>query len=454
MYQGIDVVKLAIQHAEHPESMISKDRKCYSQFYMIAEKYISEHGLILIGDIGIKLLLHQELELRDYQYEMISKQSHKDANALAKLLHNADPNGLGKYIYALPKIKDKHYEIMVDNRPLFVIKSLNINRGVNTFNLVLPAERPGAYAKDATGMVNLKVYDSELQLINIYSKLTDPSYAGKYPELVKYECYLRKEFSAIIKQKIESSIKKKTGGVDKPCTVSTKQLITLLLEKFVPRTGHVLVGDYAIGLICDHSESTKSTDSESITKLRFVSGERLQIITSNDIWDERKFIDNLIGNLGCSGFGVENNPNNPMDKEMRRMTFYINRKHGGREPLIDIFNSGNYQLIPHNYQIGTIPAIMKFTLIDFWTVQMLFRMENTSAQYTAKLLKDLYSKFKRIGHIFKKKFERGDDFEYLFPTKSTGYIGYYVDELVATRRCMMKIKTGPTEPFYPCIPLS
>ena len=335
MYQGIDAVKLAIVHAEQPESMISKDRKHYSKFYEIAEKYISEHGLIIIGDIGIKLLLRQELGLRDYQYEMISKQSHKDANALASLLYAVDPNGLGKYIYVLPKIKDIHYEIMVDNRPLFVIKSLNINKGVNTFDLVLPAERPGIYAKDATGMVNLKVYDTELQLINIYSKLTDPSYASKYPELINHEHLLRKEFSSIIKYKIESSIK--TGGNDKHCTISTKQLVMMLLKRFVPRTGHVLIGDYAIMRICDDDSEI---EPEDITKLRFANNKRLQIITSNNIRDERKFINNLVNDLGCSGFGIENNPNNPMDNEMRRMTFYINRKHDKREPIIDVFNSG------------------------------------------------------------------------------------------------------------------
>jgi hypothetical protein len=431
MYKGFDAVQLAIKTAEQPDSMIYKDRKKYNKFYEAAERYASKHGIIIIGDIGIKMLLYQELDLQDNQYILISKNADKDAKNIAKLLYDIDPDGLGKYIYAMPKEKDLLYDIWVNNRLMFQIKSLVSNRGVDTFKLIMPASRPGMYAKDATGMVSLNVYDSELQLINVYSKLTDPSMVGEYVNLVRYEPILRKEFAATIKQKINQSTVKHGGG-DKPCTISTKQIVEMLLEKFVFRTGHVLIGEYGL------EKSTK-----------FMSGKRLQIITSNSIKDEQIYIKKLIDDLGCQSHSGINNPNIPMDNELRRMTFYIERKQGRRESIIDVYNAGSYSLIPHINNIGTLPVIMKFILVDFWTIQLLYRMETTSKGYTIKLLTNLYDTFKHASVKYTKLFELGK-FDKLFPTNTSNYIGYYTDVLVNFRRRLMYTKTGNTVPFYPC----
>lgn len=446
MYKGLNVVQKAIEQAELSGSKISNDRKKYEKFYDVLESYISENNVIVVGKLGTKLLLYQPLDLLDYQYEIISKTPEYDAKSIAKLFYGIDPKNISKYTYVSTKIKNKRYEIVVDNRQLVVINSLDTLKGVNGFDLIIPAERPGYFAKDSEGScVNLKVFDNELQLINIYSSIIDPLNASDYVELMEFEAKLRDIFLEETGYKIKDFIKKYKGGNEsKHCNLSHKTIVQMLLEKFVFRTGHVLIGQYAIDVL------RYNIQPDSI---KYDKSFRLQIISSNDIKEDKKRVIDMVKDLGCTCYGVINNPNVPTDSNMRRLTFYIDRKDGKREILMDIFNVCRYQLIPHINKIGTVFTIMKFTLVDIWTIQFLFRLNPASKKFTIQLIDQLINNYKLSASILRKQLEKANnnkDFHLIFPTQPSDFIGCYIDELTAHRRKMYMTKTGQIGNYYLC----
>jgi hypothetical protein len=471
-----EAVSAAIKTAECKENKIYCDRKQYTGFYEIVEKYIHDNDLYIDGNIGIKLLLYQQLSLKDIQYIIISKNPETDAYNMADLIYESDKTGLGQYTYVSTKIANMQYSIWVNQRELFVIKSFGIVKEVEIFDILRPIARPAFYAKDTIpnngparrgdtipdngsasrenngsassgdiGMINVNIYSTDLQLINIYNKLTNTTLVSEYPDLISYESQISKQFLTCH----TSSEKHGSGhhnGSNKAisdkvvCNINTKQIIESLLSKFVPSHGHVLVGSYGIAAL---------KNNISIDKLRYSENCRLQIITSNPFSEEKKAIIELVNKLNCRTFGIINDPSIPTDGQLRKLTFYVDRKNGQREVLIDIFNSGTYQLIPHYNHIGTVFVIMKYILVDFWTLQLLYKMEYNKAHTTLVQLSNLIKQYKSTQYIYDDIVSR-KQYEKLFPTDHSSYVGYYLDEGVQAKRSMMGVKTGPGKTYYPC----
>ena len=470
MYTADDsaAVSTAIKTAECKENKIYCDREQYIGFYEIAEKYIHDHNLFIDGNIGVKLLLYQQLSLKDIEYIIVSKNPKIDAYNIADLIYESSKTGIGQYTYVMTDIPDLKYTIRVNQRILFIVKSFGIVKEVEIFDILRPIARPGFYAKDTIqlngpahrgdiiqlngpvrrgdtingpahrediGKQSVNIYSTDLQLINIYSKLTNTTMVSDYPDLISFEAQISKQFI------ICHTSSEKHGGEPlqkQVCNVNTKQIIESLLEKFIPRYGHVLVGSYAIMALKHNTD-----------KLRYSENCRLQVITSNHFAEEKQFIIELINRLNCRTFGIINDPSIPTDSQLRKLTFYVDRKNGQREVLIDIFNSGSYQLIPHNNHIGTVFVIMKYILVDFWTLQLLYKMEYNKAHTTLVQLSNLIKLYQSTQHIYDDIVSR-KQYNKLFPTDHSSYIGYYLDEAIQAKRSMMGVKTGPAKLYYPC----
>ena len=435
MYTTLDVDE-AIKKAECKDNKIYCDRKAYIEFYEIAERYVHDHDLFIDGNIGIKLLLYQEMTLKDIEYIIISKTPKIDAYNIADLIYKSNPTGLGQYTNVLSEALDIKYTIRVNQRILFTIKSFGIVKEVEIFDILRPITRPALYAKDNVGMINLNIYSTDLQLINIYNKLTNPILVSDYNDLIEYESLISKQFI------ICHTSEKKGGSIPNKqnYNVNTKNIIEELLNKFIPRHGHVLVGNYGIIAL---------KNNLSIDKLKYSENCRLQIISSNSFTEEKQFIIDLVNKLNCRTFSIINDPSIPSDDQLRKMTFYIDRKNGQREVLIDIFNSANYQLIPHNNHIGTVFIIMKYILIDFWILQLLYKMEYSKAHTTLVQLSNLINQYKNIQQIYCNIMEK-KQYSQIFKTEPSSYIGYYIDEVIQSKRRMIGVKTGPNKPYYPC----
>ena len=250
MYTSTDV-DVAIKIAECKENKICCDRKQYIEFYEIAEQYIHDHGLYIDGNIGIKLLLYQSLTSKDIEYIIISKTPKNDAYNIANLIYKSSMNGLGQYINVLTEALDTKYKIQINQRHLFTIKTFGIVKEVEIFDILRPIERPAFYAKDNVGMINVNIYSTDLQLINIYNKLINATLVADYVDLIEYESVISKQFIDCHTNKHGGAPQRHIGQLNQHkelskqvCNINTKQIIELLLNKFVPRYGHVLVGNY------------------------------------------------------------------------------------------------------------------------------------------------------------------------------------------------------------------
>ena len=450
MYRPIPVVELAIAASKEPGEVVMQDRLRFVPFFRAAEEYIHENEMIIGGNAATLMLLGDSLGPADFFYEIYSDNAITDARALTDLIYSIAPAGLSHYTMMTTRIPQKEFEISVDERPLFRIKALAVHRGARAVDIIVPSLRPGNFAKDKKdNPLMLQCMGPEIQLMEIYSVLADPSRAGDWGTIVGVEEKLRALFNEEIQDKIAKATSEgKIEGGNAHCKDKSKNvqaLMTTLLQEYVPQDGHVLIGSFAVAnLSKSHPRGTQ----------------RIQIITSNSFKDEERAILNIANRLGYNVQSTTNELWVPTDSRLQRMTMYIIQPNERRMPFLDIFNAGNYQLIgyigiepivarrkPHRHgnqelgvpstknsleslPVGTPFNVLRFLLVEAWTIQLLFQMRMTSVQYTQHVLREIVTDFDITAKAYL-SFRDAKDFAAIF---SNDYIGCFQDPIIHVKR--------------------
>lgn len=470
MYKSIPALELAIAAAEGPEGAVMRDRERFAPFFRAAEEYAHAHGMIVGGAAATRLLRGDPPGPSDYYYELYSDNALTDARALADLLYSLDPEGLAHYTTMSTRVPRKEFEIAVDERPLFLVKALAVHRGARAADIVVPSLRPASFALDAKGEpLVLQCMGPEIQLIDMYSALTDPSRAGEWGGLIAAEEKLRALFEEEVKGKIEEALSggDTTGGNDIIVNTtgggSVSDLIAALLQDYVPRSGHALIG--ALG-----AQVLAGTPGKKAPG-------RLQLVTANTFQEEEKAVLQIAGRMGYNVQSTRNEPKVPTDDRLRRMTMYVIRPGERREPFLDIYNSGDYQLVAYlpgkrsvkggrarkkapppkslpplgDLPVGTPFTVLRFLLVDAWTIQLLYRMDVTSPHYTRQVLREIVADFSTAADAYLKS-RKAEEFGKIFPDD---YIGRFQDPIIHAKRERHQGSRGPRQrqtyfpPYYP-----
>jgi hypothetical protein len=477
MYSRLEVVEDAERRAE---AAAFKDRMCYEKFIEAGEQFAAKHALIVCGPAATRLLLSDPealessppiLGLDSFQYDLFSGQAPTHARALGDAMYQLDPQGLGHYTTVMTKVTDYLLTVAVDGRDLFTVTSLPPYRGIRLVDIVNPSTRSAQFAKDGNGApLRLLCTGPELQLIGVYMMLCNPAKAANWGELLETEAGLRGLFGQEIRAKIEAAVARVGGAARLP---AAEPLYRILRDKYAAGPSRVLIGPAAIALLTGKS---------------VVGEDRLQVITAGRLDGDAQEIVALAKAAGVEVAWKIDDPKIPTDPRLRRMTVHAVLG-SRREPILDVYNSAAFDLVPYvtlasaalwpkaasdkragaasrrvhrekapatsgppaTLKIGTPFVLMRYRLIDMWTLQILMQMGVINAGFAKATLNGMLSGYNAAAaHYESMLASAAHDPEgashQLMPL--TAYIGRLEDPELALKRAAQSRKGARFHPPY------
>jgi hypothetical protein len=430
MYTAIDVVARAEDAAEE---RVFLDRKRYEKFMAAAEHFAAEHGLIVGGETATRLLIGDAsgpapVRLDSFHLEFYSQRAVPHARALGDALYAVDPDGLGHYTSVQTKVADYLMAVQVDGRELATVTNLPRHRGVSTAAVVIPTPRPSQFARDAAKKpLTLKCMGPEIQLIEVYAKLCDPALAADWGKNAAAEASLRGIFCSEVAKKIEGV----TTGGDAP--KSMPQLRRRLLEDFCRGLGRVLVGAEALALTAGGPPG------------------RLQVVSAEPLEREAAAAAAIAARLGYETAWRIDDPQLPTEPRLRRMTLHVVLDRNRREAVLDVYNAAAFELIPYRMvnglRVGTVFVLMRFRLIDMWTLLLLIQMRAIDLGFGKQLLRGHLDGYRRLVKDYEAtlRLEASEAVAQLMP--AAAYSGRFEDPEIAIKRAA---SSGTRYyPYYP-----
>ena len=167
---------------------------------------------------------------------------------------------------------------------------------------------------------------------------------------------------------------------------------------------------------------------------------RMQLITPIDMAEEAANLISFSNELSYRGTPID--PQLIIDPRLRRMTMYLND-----EPVIDIFNTASYLPSPiniiDNINVGIPFILLKFRLIDIWTIKVLKGIKVIKPDYAQHMIGVFRQSYKNIFEYLNLKIYRDDVDKYK-------YVGVFVDYETEIKRSNAS-DTKFYKPYYPLI---
>jgi hypothetical protein len=418
----IDIINNRIIEAE---SIVKEKKQKYNKLMKIIECFISENDIIV-------------KEAKEYFFELFTNDMYNLPLKLTNLLYDTDSQ-LAKYVMLDIKIYKYNSRILIDGITFVNFTYINPEIRKN----ILEYKCNGIYSN-----VIYKCFGPELLLITIYSDLINPNLCENWDYIYNKELNLSNDMiniknkigsgynnNSIINQlynHLKLSSVKKSDNIDiNTYIVDNNNINDNIINKFknilinyYKNEDYIFIGQIAINLYIN--------TNEKIT----IEKKRIQIISQNDINYEINKIKSLIGNTFKYSI---NNLKIPTNLNLHKLSIYYNNKH-----LIDIFDAGNYELISYNIlnnvKVGTPFVILRFILINIWTLMYYINTNDSSDMTHIYKLLDEY--------IYMRRYTNNLDINMIF---STSYIGQYEDILLTKLRVANKLKTKFIPSYYPLL---
>lgn len=395
MYDKSTIIQDTINEAT---KIVEKDRKQYDKLMKIVEKFISENDIIVKSN-------------DNYYFELYTNDIFKLPKTLVDLLYESDPI-LAKYITLLTRIYKYSYKIIING--ITFIQFTYINQEIR--NNILCIQICGKFSN-----VQYNSFGPEIQLISIYSNLTNPTLTDKWIELYDKEKILSIDIYNTFKPKI-------LGGGE-----NIENTINFILNNFIT-TKHVIVGQ--LGMLI-------------YQKQKNINVNRIQLVTENTLNDEINILKSLIPNISYN----INNLRLPINLNYHKISFSItiNNK---KKTFLDIYDVGNYEPIPflyaheitnksnikEDFQIGSLFILKKFRLIDIWNTMYMLNTNYINKSDFDNIINKLIIDYQILNEI------KIRNIKLLFPTN---YIGFLEDVLLIKERVANKLKIKYIPPYMP-----
>ena len=381
--------------------IIKQDRDKYLPIFDLIREIIKKDRRVIISDTSV--LINQSF--CDNTLDIYSTHPQKTATTIANSIHKR----IDKFVSLREILPDNEYGIMYNMRLIIKIYKLEKYKKITIIELVNPI-----IYKD------LKYFDSNIELIDIYHKLYLPNYYDDWCNLLKIEKKLFTDFLFINKKNIENKKELKKQQLEDACVdckiyrKNNIENIRSLLLKFLNNERYVLIGKASVDII-----SGKTVDLSN----------RLQILSENSI--DRDY-SNIYAFLETYSklkiFYKKKKMFIPKDTRIYKYTIYIKypgikNSIGSDKPLVDIYSCAQYELIPYisakyddsNINIGNIYVIKRFMFIDLWIVCLLHKLESVTTSKFNIISSDIYKYISIIGTLSNKL------------DKSINYIGVNLD---------------------------
>ncbi len=423
------------------------DRALFIPFMKTIEEFCAANEILIGGNNGIKLIMKQTCEIGDYSYDLYSESAHKHARELTNALFKTDAPHIPKItIHMNTNIPNKEFTIYVDHRQLVKIYSLDEYRGVSIYKLIDKIETEGWFTK-----TQCKVMGPEMFLINIYHKLYLP-YAKVPGGYTTYSEYLDRERVVfdLIKTYPEKSLRENnvvgaedyvnmdqyTGGLDygeiTGCGYEDLMDLTNKIYNAASECNAIVSGDYAAEYYLGEKIPNK--------RLEFLGDIDIIIPIVKRIAESEGY-----KNIKVVQFNVLLSN----DFRLQKRTIYI--IDGEKQtPLMDIFNSPTYELIPYikyrGHMIANIYVTMRFKFISLWLLSIISNL-HPQQNLVNKQHKPNFMIIKTIELISKIR-EKIEEMKPKELFQLTDYAGIYKNEAVAKTQIIMSQKTR-IAPYYP-----
>jgi len=429
--------------------IIKIDRKNYVPYLKAIENYCEKNSIFIGGKVGLHLLLNMDYSKDDFVYYLYSYDALKHTKNLMEELFKVPPITIdeistaahiemgenekkggnillddindslmnipinkkiaelsAKYtvdVYYRTIIEFKEFDIVIGSRP--IVKFFQYEKhpkGILLQSILQKIEKSGYFLENS----KLLVIHPLLRLIDIYRRLYTPyNNSDKTP----YTEHIINEQN--IFPLLEYS----------PRNYSIKNIYynnnLKILTKFLPNSNHILVGDCAI----DYIISTKPTNTDNT--------QRIQIITDMEI-------NHLLSALGrVLEVPLQSNEhivNLPQDFQLTKHTIYTTNERSQLVPIMDVFNSIQYELIPYSLQGGIklagICVLVRFKLIDMWSQHIISTFSNS--EFVQQLMAKLETQIVELRELFYKKLVEKP--ENIFQIMN--YAGKYQDETISKKQ--------------------
>ena len=446
MFDSLDVVGTAEKLAT---DTVLEDRLRYKPFMEVIEKYVSSSTgkpeMVVGGKAATRLLLRQAQKSGGppppdaYSMELFSGKAQHHAKQLADLLYAVAPDSLGHYVKV--DIYAAEASIAINARDMVKIKLLPIRKGAALADMVIPTNVPAQFIT-----AQIPCMGPEIQLMDTYRALCDPAQADDWADLIRDEKQLRDLFLRGIKAKIKEA----TGGrAESPAPKADAEFWHAMLEKFVRGTGRVVIGNAA-----------------SNPAMIAQGHHRVQLVTANRLKEEAEDLQRLAATHSIKISTAINDPSVPIDPRLQRLTGYVLTGDGKREAFINIFGAGQYELIPWvekaGVRVGTPIVVMRFRLVDIWTIQLLLHIKSITAGYARSVMYDALRDYEKAAEDLDRllRGEATQTIRGLFPFlqgaigDGRGFVGHWIDPIVAQKRIAWSArKENPFfhPPYFPAI---
>jgi len=381
MYKQFNIVELMKQGSIEK---CLEDRKQYTPFLDCAKQFAIENHMTILN-------IPKQSELDLFTYNFYTFNASKMSRLLAMKLFSISP--LGRYTKVITKVRDYIYVINVNERELCTITDIPNYKGVRITDLV------------GNVFVNDMLYiGDEIQSIVIYKKLCNPAEEKDWK-------FLHKCIGDIIGgSECDTNADDADMRDDTPMTKIKLYEEICKIASVKSEYPSVIIGSAALSLRNGKREIEKEN--------------RLQIITTCNLSVFQKMFKQSNVTTSVANLQLF------VDIRLARLTVYINK-----EPLVDIFNAGIYELLPYvvvgNLCVGSKYLLLCYRLIDIWTMQILLAMKIIKQQY-----------FNTITGIFKKQYE---EMKKLKLEENCLYMGKIVNYELYVKRTNTEINY----PFYP-----
>jgi len=433
MYNTLNIIDNLLEKAS--QLVVQNDRELYVPFLAAAEKYCIQNGGILGGRHGINVLLgREENHMMDIYIENVFNHSKGIADLMysSALENNSIPI---KTIYVDTRLKNKHYTIWVNGRPLVNCIGVDVYRGIKLIDLTDAVEVDSRYNKGE----KVKCMGVKVQLIYIYRLLYQP-YGAKDQE--SYTKLLELEDGLINSQNISGSNDIIEGG---GAVIEIRDFVEIIIgvvrEFISANSSNVIIGDYALG-------------SEGLCGItpKFDSRKRFQMISAEDPENILNKTINIISRImkksTYSATMVDYDLKLVNDQHLRKYTFYITNGKD-TQPLFDVFNSTTYEVVP--FRIAKIGAdkgystkgkiagwftLIRFQLIQLYNIKIIMLLGTSNEKYLSEMINHLNSCIKELRAVIYEKIIT-HPFE-VFPTEN--FEGCFIEQNILFKKLIANEK--------------
>lgn len=358
---------------------IKMRENAFGKFIPIIEATIKKHGAIIGGKMAVNMFNNTARDLDDYQYVIYVTSALKFANELINALAIDMPT---EHMLLRSPIANHKFIILIN---LFEIATI-WDIGSKYYGAIKPVVHN-----------KFKLLPPEISLIGIYRDLYDPLYIDAFDANLKCEQCLYKRVARRGRVII--------GGAN-----NKRKLIDILGGNCV------VVGSAGSDMLLG-KEPNWNAPLEVISKnADTLAKEVYDAIKSDDVCIKKIYV--------------------PMLEDLTLVKYYISGKHG---PIISIYNSANYELIPYcvvdDIKVGTLFVVLRFYMINIWISAMLADI----GAVNKKLIECYFREYSRLRGGYKNI--SADNPSVLAPVDK--YYGAYVGRDLKLKYYSMSIKRYP-----------